>query len=174
MSKMARRTLWSSRSRSKHRGGRQAARVDGLDRGEVRAVAIELREDGLAAAVTEQVVVLVEPERGAEHGVVPDEPDEARLDEVVERVVERPRSASPGLVAAVPRQSVDRSLAKDLRRAVVRGEGWWAVAGEAPRRSRSGQADAGTWPDATDDRLVSASAARVASMVVSMSAEVTP
>ena len=71
--------------------GGERRRVDRLDRGEVLAIGGQLGEDGLAAAVAQQVVVLVEPERGAEDRVVADEPHEAGLDEVVEAVVERAR-----------------------------------------------------------------------------------
>ena len=70
--------------------GGEPRRVDRLDRGEVRAIRGQLGEDGLAAPVAEQVVVLVEPERRAQDRVVADEPHEPGLDEVVEVVVERP------------------------------------------------------------------------------------
>ena len=52
------------------------------------AVGGQLGEDGFAAAVTQQVVVLVEPERGAEDRIVANEPNEARFDEVIELLVE--------------------------------------------------------------------------------------
>ena len=90
MSKIARRTLWSSRSRSNDAVGDRPAGSIASTAARCARSASSSAEDGLAAAVAEQVVVLVQAERGAEHRVVADEPHEARLDEVVERVVERP------------------------------------------------------------------------------------
>ena len=101
MSKIARRTLWISRSRSKRASAESAGRVDRLDRGEVRALRGQLGEDGLAAPVAEQVVVLVEPERRAEDRVVADEPDEAAS----RRGRRTRRRAGPGAAAGAGRGS---------------------------------------------------------------------
>ena len=89
MSKIARRTLCSSRSRSKRASARAPAGSSASTRGEVVAFGGELGKDRLAASVAEQVVVLVETDGGAEDGIVADQPQEARLDEVVELAVER-------------------------------------------------------------------------------------
>ena len=60
-----------------------------LDLAQVAPVGVELGEDRLATAVAELVVAVVQAEVRAEDRVVADEPAEARLDEVVERVVGR-------------------------------------------------------------------------------------
>ena len=96
MSKIARRRLWISRSRSKRAGRRQAGRIDRLDRREVGLLGGELVEDRVARAVAEAVVLGVDAEIGPDDRVVADDPPEARLDEVVEAVVERARVRRPG------------------------------------------------------------------------------
>ena len=83
------------------------------------ALRVELGEDGLAAAVAEQVVVGVEAERRARGpGCRGSSRTKRVLDEVVEPVVERARAPARAPGAGAARQDVDRSLRADLRRAV--------------------------------------------------------
>ena len=130
--------------------GGQAGRIERLHLGEMGALSREFREDGIAAAVTEQVVVAVQSDGGREDRMVADEPLEACLDEVVEGVVERPRTGG--------------------RRRTRQCRGW--------ARFDHGQGSSGAALCGTGHRvwvgLVSVRAARVAAMVVSMSAAVTP
>ena len=63
---------------------------------EMVALILELAEDRVTAAVAEEVVVLVDPERGREDRVVTDQPDETSLDEVVQRRIER-AGGGPGI-----------------------------------------------------------------------------
>ena len=118
--------------------GGERRRVDRLDRGEVLAVRGQLGEDGLAAAVAEQVVVLVEPERRAEDRVVADEPHEARLDEIVEVVVERARATPRARGAGAARQVVARSSGCEppARRAMRRASDSWRWRGGSQSRTR--------------------------------------
>src|SRR3954451_10398922 len=53
------------------------------------ALVLELAEHGVPAAVAEEVVVLMDPERCRQDRVVTDEPDEAGLDQVVQLAIER-------------------------------------------------------------------------------------
>ena len=141
----------------------------------------ELRHDRLATAVAEQVVVLVQADRGGQDRVVADEPDEARFDQVVELVVERAGLRLRAQDAAATERGGGRSSLGYLRHARAGGDGLMddlAVdsrggpvgrPGPAGGRRPAGQAVAGS---ATG--LVSASAARVASITKSMSARVTP
>ena len=71
-------------------GWRQPCRVEGFHGREVLALVLELAEDGIAAAVTEEVVIVVEADRGGEDRVVAKQPDETGLDEIVELVVAWP------------------------------------------------------------------------------------
>ncbi len=149
---------------------REAGRVEGLDLGQMGSIGGELPEHRLATAVAEQVVVLVETQGGSEHRVVPDETHEAALDEVVEAVVER---------AAVRR----RRRAREDR--LGRGVGHRRCTSErvgcpggrqlGPGRTvdRADQAVT-SGPAATGRGDVSARAARVAAIVASTSAAVTP
>ena len=80
-----------------------------LDRGPRPAVrwrrsAVELVEDRLPPAVAELVVERVQAEGRAEDRVVADQPAQARLDEVVERVVARPAVGRVGGARQVGRE----------------------------------------------------------------------
>ena len=66
---------------------RQVVRVQRLDLGEMLALRRQLAEQGFAPSVAQQIVVLVEANRGPEDRVVADQPDEANLDELVESIV---------------------------------------------------------------------------------------
>ena len=102
------------------------------------------------------IVVVVEPQGCPEHGVVANEANEPILDEVVEPVVERaPISRGCG--------------ARERPRGAWIGH--WPL---EPPGVPPGQAVARSEPGVTGRGLVSASAARVATMVVSMSSAVTP
>ena len=146
-----------------------AGRVDRLDRGQVLALVGELAEERVAAAVAEQVVVVVEAERPSPRtGLSRDEPDEPGLDEVVEAVVER---AGRGR----------RRGARERRGGTWVGHGLgtssagWSVGTGCGSPARSGGGDDRCRvPRTRVVGLVSARAARVATMVVSMSAAVTP
>jgi hypothetical protein len=159
VSKMTRRTLWSSSSRSNRAFG-----------GQVRAVGLELAEDVVAAAVAEPVVVVVHSDRRAEDRVVADQPDEPFLDEVVQPVVEWTRlalgrgRAGQGRGGSWVEHCWGSSRAPSRRGTNVDGQGRRGVR----------QAVAVTATGDTGTRLVSASAARTASIVVSMSSAVTP
>ena len=63
---------------------RELARVDRLDLRQVGAIVGDIGQDGVAAAVAELVVGVVEAEPGREDRLALDHPPEARLDEVVE------------------------------------------------------------------------------------------
>ena len=63
---------------------------------QVGAVVGEVGHEGLATAVAELAVALVQAEVRAQHRAVRDEPTEARFDEVVERLVGRARVGDGG------------------------------------------------------------------------------
>ena len=155
--------------------GGQPGRVDRLDRGEVRAVRRELGEDGLAAAVAEQVVVLVEAERGAEDRVVADEPHEAGLDEVVEVGRRAGPGQPPARGAGAARRVVARSSGCDLRRAGRCGARLIDGGGAAgPTVTAQAVARGGRLVPAPPSGSSRPGRARVATIAVSMSAAVTP
>ena len=140
----------------------QAGRVQGLDGREVRAVVGQFLLDGVPRPVAEFVVVLVDPEMGGPGRVGGEQPTEARLDEVVERVVERPAVRT-------------RARGAGGRSAVRRSRDGFLRASAGGRRGRvMGQVALPMAVGASGRGLVSASAARTASIVVSMSAAVTP
>ena len=87
-------------------GRRQRRRVDGLDGRQVGAVVGEVGQEGLATAVTELAVALVQAEVRAQHRAVRDEPTEASFDEVVERA--RRRDPRSGTAAGRGRRVVSR------------------------------------------------------------------
>ena len=132
-------------------GGGQLGRVDRLDRAEVRPLVADLLEDGVAARVGELVVVVVEPEPRADQRVGRDDPPEACFHGIVEALVGR---------------------------TCIRGRGrpgqGSIVDPACGRHGSLGQAGAATGSGDADRGEVSARAARVAAMVVSMSAASTP
>ncbi len=69
--------------------GRQARVVEGLDRGEMGLLRGELREDRVARAVAEPMILGVDAEIRPDEWVVGDDPPEAGLDEVVQVGVQR-------------------------------------------------------------------------------------
>ena len=69
--------------------GRQPGRIDRLDGCQVGPVRGDLAEDRVALAVGEPAILGVDPDERREVRVVADDPPEARLDEVVEALVER-------------------------------------------------------------------------------------
>ncbi len=85
--------------------GRQPSRVDSLDGGEVGPVRRDLAEDGIALAVGQAVILGVDPDERGEVRVVPDDPPEAPLDQVVEPIVEW--TAIGGGTRAGERESVE-------------------------------------------------------------------
>ena len=170
VSKIARRRLWSSRSRSNRTSADRPAGSSASILGQVLPVGGELAEHGVAPAVAQQVVVLVEAEGGPEDRVVADEPDEARLDELVERSSSGPRSG-----AGAGRGRIVLGVDSVTGRGTSRGIGSTAAACREPGRSAVWPGQAVTsGPAATGRGSVSASAARVAAMAVSISAAVTP
>ena len=90
-SNSARRTLWSSRSRSNRARGGQPGRIQRLDGGEVGLLLGDLVLDRVPAGVAQAVVLAVDPEVGGHDRVVREQAPDAGLDEVVEAVVERAR-----------------------------------------------------------------------------------
>ncbi len=126
----------------------QAGRIERLDPGEVLTVGRQLAEHRFAAPVAEEVVVLVEAHRRPQDRVVADEPHEAGLDQLVEPVVQG--TAVRGR----------RGARQDPLEGAVRH-----------RRDRQAVTSE---PVVVTRGDVSASAACVASIVVSMSAAVTP
>ena len=99
VSKIVRRRLWISRSRSNPAGRGQAGRIERLDLREVRLLGGELGEQRVARAVAEAMVLGVDAEIRPDDRVVADDPPEAGLDEVVEAVVERRRHRLAGVGA---------------------------------------------------------------------------
>ena len=155
---------------------RQAGRVDRLDRREVRPLRVQLGQDGFAAAVAEQVVVL---RAGRARWRAPG--CRGRAARSASRRGRRTRSSSgPGVGRrGRSRQSrrrawIDR-LTRDLRRAgrAARGLAGGGWRGRPDERAGSGRcaASAPMPPPSGSSR---SSAARVASMVVSISSDVTP
>ena len=152
---------------------REAGRVERVDFGEVRPIGIEPRQERVPTPVTEEIVVRVEAEARSEDRVLADEVAEPALDEVVEPVVE-----GTGIGAA--------RGPREVARGVVIGHGcplaWrvWVSGGADRRVVPSGPADqavaaaASTVSRAGAAGRVSASAARVAWIVVSISAAVMP
>ena len=126
VSKMLRRRLWISRSRSKRTASDSPAGSSASIAAEVLAIRRELGQQRLAAPVAQDVVVLVDPEVRGGDRVVAHQPAEAPLDEVVERVVER-------------------SLIGRRRRARQRGSAGWrdgqgsSCGWSVPGRSRTGR-----------------------------------
>ncbi len=70
-------------------GGREPGRIDRLHRGEVDPVGRELALDRIARAVAEALVLGVDAHEGRKGRMVAEGLAEARLDQVVEPVVER-------------------------------------------------------------------------------------
>ncbi len=144
--------------------GGQPGRVEGLDRGEVRPVGGEFRFDRLAAAIAEFVVTIVDAEPRREGGLLLQESSDARLDEVVESVVER---------AGIGRRGRARERRAESGRSqvvVLRATGLSPVCSSGASR----QAEAPMGSGSSGRGLVSASTSRTAAMVVSMSVAVTP
>ena len=129
----------------------QLGRVDRLDRGQVRPLVVDLPEDRVAARVAEPVVGVVEPEPGGEQRLGRDDAPEARLDGVVEALV-----GGAGV----------RARGRPGQGSIVDPAGGG--------HGSLGQAGAATGSGETGRGPVSARAARVAAMVVSMSAASTP
>ena len=69
--------------------GRQAGRVDRLDRREMSALGRDLAQDGVALAVRQAVILGVDPDERGEVRMVAHDPSETTLDQIVEPVVER-------------------------------------------------------------------------------------
>jgi hypothetical protein len=128
----------------------QRRRVDGLDRREVGLVVFDVPEDPLPRGIREAIVPGVDPQVRRPGRLLLDDAPEARLDEVVEAVVERPRlngCRRPGELDAP-----ERSVRGRLRRAQA----------AAPARRPAGGLSVGG--------AVSARASRNATIAVSMSA----
>ena len=69
--------------------GREGRLVEGLHRRQVLAIGLDLGQDRLPAAIAQLVVVCMDAEEGRRDRVVPHQPPEAGLDEVIEPVVKR-------------------------------------------------------------------------------------
>ena len=160
-------------------GRREIGRVDRLDRGEVRLVVVDVGEQRVAAAVTQLVVGVVQAKPGREHGLALDHATEAGLDQVVQA---RVGGTGVGLGRWSRKWSVvdAAGFGHDGPRLGTRGRARGCVSGGVGGRGRAiggrvtDQAEAPTGSGATGRGSVSARAARVAAMVVSMSSAVTP
>ena len=129
-----------------------------------RAVGLQLGEDRLAATVAELVIERVQAERGPQDRVVADQPAQAGLDEVVERVVARSAVGRVGGTRQVGRErrvGQWRLLEVQRRRRVFAGRRDGAGRGQAV-------ATIGCLGGAVAD-TVSARASRVARIAASMS-----
>ena len=138
----------------------EAGGIDRLDRGQMLPIRRELAEHRVAPAVAERVVVVVDPEVRRGNRVVAHEPSEARLDEVVEALVERPGLRRPsGRGSAGSRCSgMVTGLLAGFDRSGTSPTAWRAA-------WSGGRGDRWLF----DGRLVSASASRVAWIAVSIS-----
>ena len=145
--------------------------IQGLDRGEVMAIALDLFEGGVARRIAELIVPRVDPEVGRRDRVALDAVAESGLDEVVERIVERPlfsgRRRPRELDAAqCPRRHGQRATAAAAVSVPA------AAAVSVPARSAPRVFVPASAPAHVPD--VDASARRTAPMVVSMSSASTP
>ena len=138
---------------------RQPGLVQPLDLREVLLLRPELRQDDVAAAVAQPVVLGVDAEVGRQQRVLVDQAAEAGLDEVVEAIVERPAVGCRRGTGQVDLVVGDRHVV--LLEGAARARAMTGVIGQA------GVAIEGRAP-------VSDRASRVAAMVVSMCAAVTP
>jgi len=135
---------------------RKTRRIDRFDRRQVSAVCIKFAQDGVATPVAELAVGRVDTEICGDDRVVPDDTAKAVLGEVVEGVIEWPAV----WCGAGPRE-LDPEVAAEAQR---------PAGTAAPATS----AFCDTSSDGSERRFVSASAAAVASIAVSMSSAVRP